>query len=166
MKEQPKVALIYVTCNDFIPDALDTCMNQTYPNTHTYILDDSTDFTYQQKIDAFREKHEKTDVIRRSKHLGFKAGNINHFLKKYDNWDYFVLLDSDEIIPNNFIEESIMFFMEDEKLGILQGNHVSTRNENRFMKRFFRGVDAHWATYQSEKELYGFFIFSWPWCLN
>ncbi|MHA8138273.1 hypothetical protein ACYATM_04385, partial [Lactobacillaceae bacterium Scapto_B20] len=44
--DQPRVALIYTTYNDFIPSCLLKCMNQTYSNFQTYILDDSTSPRY------------------------------------------------------------------------------------------------------------------------
>ena len=37
----PPVALIYVTCNDFTPEALSASLMQDYSNCHPVILDDS-----------------------------------------------------------------------------------------------------------------------------
>ncbi|GLB47465.1 hypothetical protein WR164_14440 [Philodulcilactobacillus myokoensis] len=154
-KKPPFVALVYTTCDDFIPDSLERSMHQTYPNYHVYILDDSRSTEYQNEVNQFKKDHPSVTIIRRKIHHGFKAGNLNHFLCHH-KWDYFVLLDSDEIIPRRFIEKALPFFKFDHDLGILQCNHMSTRNYNHFMKTFYRGVNAHWPTYQLVKEKYGF----------
>lgn len=155
-----RVLLIYCTCNDFDGSSLIKCMRQKYKNFRTVILDDSSDDGYKKKIDLFSKKH-NVKVVRREDRKGFKAGNINHYLQskeceKDGGYDYVVILDSDEIIPQKFITECLKFFYSDEKIGIVQANHVSTRNRNFFMKLFHIGVNSHWPTYQTMKNFYGF----------
>ena len=41
----PRVALLYLTCNDAMPKALSRLNNQTYKNHKVFVLDDSTDET-------------------------------------------------------------------------------------------------------------------------
>ncbi len=155
-----RVLLIYCTCNDFDGSSLIKCMRQKYKNFRTVILDDSSDDGYKKKIDLFSKKH-NVKVVRREDRKGFKAGNINHYLQskeceKDGGYDYVVILDSDEIIPQNFITECLKYFYSDERIGIVQANHVSTRNRNFFMKLFHIGVNSHWPTYQTMKNFYGF----------
>lgn len=156
--QNKKVYLLYCTCDDFIVDSLIQSMNQTYQNIETFILDDSKDETYIKEIDSFAKKFPVT-IIRREDHSGFKAGNLNHFLEQQDNYDYFVILDSDEIIPSNFVQDALHFFAYYSNIGILQASHISTRNRTKFMTRFSIGVDSHWPTYQSIKDQYGFLSF-------
>lgn len=127
-----KVLLIYTTRNDFDEFSLLCSMNQNYSNYEVFILDDSNDEKYINEINKFVSRFSKgVSVIRRRTNNGFKAGNINNFLSKFKNYDYFVLLDADEIIPNDFIEKSIKYF-DDEKVGIVQSNHTSNRYSNLF----------------------------------
>lgn len=153
-----KIFLLYCTCDDFIADSLIQSMNQSYSNIETFILDDSKNDHYIKMIDDFAKDYPVT-VVRREDHSGFKAGNLNHFLKKQTQYDYFVILDSDEIIPPNFVIDALHYFAYYSNMGILQATHISTRNRTKFMERFSIGVDAHWPTYQSIKESYGFLSF-------
>lgn len=153
--DNPKVILLYCTCNDFNADSLAKSMKQKYSNFETYILDDSKDKEYIKKVNAFA-KENNVKVIRRKDRIGFKAGNINHFLKGKEDYDYFVILDSDEVVPKDFIIKALKYFYSYKNIGILQANHISSRNINFFMKVFSRGVDSHWPTYQSVKHNYGF----------
>ena len=153
-----KVILAYCTCNDFDGNSLLKSMQQDYENFETVILDDSGDENYKRKIDEFSVKN-GVKVIRREDRKGFKAGNINHYLldeKIKNSYDYVVILDSDEILPPNFIKESLKYFLKYENIGIVQANHISTRNRNLFMKLFHIGVNSHWPTYQTMKHFYGF----------
>ena len=154
-----KVLMLYCTCNDFDEYSLKLCLKQKYKNVKTVILDDSTDDKYKTRIDEFSKIH-GLKVVRRENRIGFKAGNINNYLNseefKKEVYDYVVILDSDEIIPENYIKESLKYFYAVKNVGIVQANHISDRNRNFFMKLFHVGVNAHWPTYQTMKHFYGF----------
>ncbi len=153
-----KILFLYCTCNDFNGESLKKSMQQSYDNFKTIILDDSTDEEYKNEIDNFANEN-NVEIVRRENRVGFKAGNINNFLMREDikgSYDYAVILDSDEILPSNFITESLKYFYHSENVGIVQANHISTRNRNFFMKLFHIGVNSHWPTYQTMKHFYGF----------
>ncbi len=153
-----RILLVYCTCNDFDGNALRACLRQKYQNYDVVILDDSSSPAYKNKIDQFAKRH-NIKVVRRPDRTGFKAGNINHYLMTDEcrqNYDYFVILDSDEIIPDNYITECLKYFYAKSNIGIVQANHISTRNKNFFMKLFHIGVNSHWPTYQTMKHFYGF----------
>ena len=153
-----RILLLYCTCNDFDGTSLEKSIKQNYHNFRTVILDDSNNEIYKQEIDDFAKKF-GIEVIRRKNRVGFKAGNINNYLMNEDiksTYDYVVILDSDEIIPPNFITECLKYFKACSNIGIVQANHISTRNRNFFMKLFHIGVNSHWPTYQTMKHFYGF----------
>jgi cellulose synthase/poly-beta-1,6-N-acetylglucosamine synthase-like glycosyltransferase len=150
----PKVVLVYCTCNDFSADSLLRSMRQRYGNVEVVILDDSTKPEYLAQVDAFAAEH-GVPVVRRADRAGFKAGNLNNYLRTA-TFDYFVILDSDEIIPPDYIERSLDYFAAYDNAGIVQANHVATRNRNAFMKMFSIGVDSHWVAYQTVKDRFGF----------
>lgn len=153
-----RILLIYCTCNDFDAYSLEKSIQQRYHNFKTVILDDSTSDEYKTKVDSFARKH-GIEVVRRENRVGFKAGNINNYLLSEGvkgSYDYAVILDSDEILPQNFITECLKYFYCHHNIGIVQANHISTRNRNFFMKLFHVGVNSHWPTYQTMKHFYGF----------
>ena len=149
-----KIVAVYCTYNDFNGASLAASMYQDYPNVTFVILDDSREPEYIQQIDEFARRH-KLEVVRRKDREGFKAGNLNNYLKHAD-FDYFIILDSDEIIPRSFITRSLDYFAHYPNVGIVQANHVATRNRNKFMRLFAMGVDSHWPTYQTVKHHNGF----------
>lgn len=149
-----KIVAVYCTYNDFNAASLAASMGQDYPGVTYVILDDSTDPAYQQEVDAFASTH-NINVIRRENRVGFKAGNLNNYLQTAD-FDYFIILDSDEIIPTNFVTRCLDYFAMYPNAGIVQANHIATRNRNKFMNLFSIGVDSHWPTYQTVKHYHGF----------
>jgi cellulose synthase/poly-beta-1,6-N-acetylglucosamine synthase-like glycosyltransferase len=151
---QPRVVLVYCTCNDFSADSLLRSMRQDYGNFEVVILDDSSKPEYLARVDAFGAEH-GVRVVRRADRAGFKAGNLNNYLGTAE-FDYFVILDSDEIIPPGYISRSLDYFAHYANAGIVQANHIATRNRNGFMRMFSIGVDSHWIAYQTVKDRYGF----------
>jgi len=151
---QPRVVLVYCTYNDFSADSLVRSMRQDYGNYEVVILDDSSQPEYLAQVDAFGAEH-GVRVVRRADHTGFKAGNLNNYLGTAE-YDYFVILDSDEIIPPDYISRCLDYFAHYPNAGIVQANHIATRNRNAFMRMFSIGVDSHWIAYQSVKDRHGF----------
>lgn len=149
-----KVVAVYCTYNDFNAASLAACLNQDYPNTSFVILDDSTQQSYKDEIDTFARTHD-IEVVRRTDKSGFKAGNLNNYLQNAD-YDFFIILDSDEVVPSNFVTRCLDYFAFYPNAGIVQANHVATRNRNKFMRLFAIGVDSHWPTYQTVKHHHGF----------
>lgn len=152
--EWPRTVLVYCTCDDFCAESLEASMQQDAPGVRTVILDDSKKDAYRREVDAFAAEH-GVEVIRRAGSVGFKAGNLNNFLRHTD-FDYFVILDSDEIIPSDFVARCLDYFQHYPNAGIVQANHVATRNRNTFMSRFYPGVATHWLAYQCVKNRFGF----------
>ncbi len=154
-----KVLLVYCTCNDFEEKALSYSITQDYKNYDIVILDDSSDKEYIERVDKFALKN-NIKVVRRKNRIGFKAGNINNYLLsnecKEKGYKYFVILDSDEIVPNNFIVECLKYFKHFDNVGVVQCTHIASNNRNFFMKLFHIGVNSHWNCYQTMKNKYGF----------
>ena len=153
----PRVVMVYCTCNDFNELSLERSMPQNYDNFEVVILDDSSKPEFLRRIDVFAAKHGLRVIRRTNRPVGFKAGNLNNFLADpAEKWDFFVILDSDEVVPREFISRSLDYFAAHPTTGILQANHHATGNINRFMTMFARGVDSHWPAYQTVKDHFGF----------
>ena len=155
--EMPRVALLYVTCNDFSAESLSASIIQDYPNYDVVILDDSSKPDYIAQVSQYAQDR-GIPVIRRPDRKGFKAGNLNNFLGSPAGsvYDYFVIVDSDEILPQYFVTRALDYFADDPATGILQANHIATRNKTPFMRMFAPGVDSHFPAYQLVKAHAGF----------
>lgn len=128
----PKVALLYVTCDDVLPEAIERLKNQEYPNYDIFVLDDSKDDKNKNIIDAFGYC-----VVRRNSSYGFKAGNLNNWINKWGKtYPYFVILDSDSIIPDDFITTLIKYAMHpgNKDVAIFQSKIDVWNQDNHFVK--------------------------------
>ena len=126
----PPVAILYVTYNDAVPKALIQLKNQRYKNYQIFVLDDSNEKKYKKMIDYYGYR-----TIRRKNRSGFKAGAINNWLSIYGKkFDYFIVLDSDSIIDENFIENMVKYgeHPENKNIAIFQSKLRIWNTANRF----------------------------------
>ena len=152
--KNPRVLLLYCTCNDFNGDALKACMEQDYDNFKTVILDDSTKPEYIHRVNRFA-KATGAEVVRRENREGFKAGNLNHYLEGRTDYDYFVVLDSDERIPKNYIKETLKYYANLDKVGVVQAAHKATKGSNLFQNLMGMSVKSNGKICQVMKNFYG-----------
>lgn len=105
LRDYPPVALLCVTCDDIDTNILKNLGHQTYPNLHIFILDDS-----QRKESRLAADSLEFKVIRRSGRIGYKAGNLNHWLFRYGSYfPYFVVADADSLLPDRFVEQMVCY---------------------------------------------------------
>jgi cellulose synthase/poly-beta-1,6-N-acetylglucosamine synthase-like glycosyltransferase len=105
LKASPKVAILYATMNDIVPECL-LSVRQTYPSD-VYVLDDSSDAGARMTVDRIAAERGYT-VVRRNERRGFKAGAINDWSSRYgSSYDYIVLLDSDSYLPPDWVGEAL-----------------------------------------------------------
>ncbi len=150
-----RVVLLYCTSDDFDPDSLGRSIKQTYPGVKTVILDDSNTEESREKVDTWA-KRRKIEVRRRENRLGFKAGNLNSYLLDQDDYDYFVILDADEVLSKTFVEKALNYFVEDPNLGIVQGHHSANRMSNDFTSRFAPGLEPYLLATNRVKTYFGY----------
>ncbi|MDA4119911.1 MAG: glycosyltransferase [Thaumarchaeota archaeon] len=103
----PRVALLYTTMNDVVPECL-ASMAQDYPSD-VYVLDDSTNPEARAIVD--RVSSEKAYTIeRRATRRGYKAGAINDWLAKHSgSYDYIVLFDADSYLPSDWVGRALRY---------------------------------------------------------
>src|SRR3989442_6707929 len=121
IERQPKVAVLYTTMNDVVPDCL-RCVRQDYP-VDVFVLDDSSDPGKRALVDRVAEEIGAT-VLRRQGRKGFKAGAINRWLSVHGReYEYFVLLDADSLLPRDWVGHALRFaeHPENADLAIFQG---------------------------------------------
>ena len=152
--KNPKVLLLYCTYNDFNAEALEECMKQDYDRFKTIILDDSTKDEYRLEIDAFSQKT-GVEVVRRENREGFKAGNLNNYLQGRKDYDYFVVLDSDERIPADYIRKMLKYYAYSDEVGVVQAAHEATNGRNMFQSLMGFSVRSNGKICQVMKNFYG-----------
>jgi hypothetical protein len=105
LEKRPTVALLMLTCDDVVLEPLLRLRDQTYENVSLFVLDDSSQQSSKDEIDRSGYK-----VVRRDGRRGFKAGSVNSWLRTFGNdYDYFVLLDSDSILPADCVERLLWY---------------------------------------------------------
>lgn len=103
----PRVALLYTTMNDVVPECLSS-MKQDYP-CDVFVLDDSTDSNAQSTIDRISAAS-GYKVERRAQRRGYKAGAINDWLARHwGSYDYLVLFDSDSYLPPDWVGMALKY---------------------------------------------------------
>jgi len=158
----PKAAILYTTCNDFVLDSVQSCVEQDYPDFKVYLLDDSSDPFFQAKVESFAERHpSRVEVIRRAHRKGFKAGNLNNALSRIaKEFPYFAIADADEILPSDFLKKLVPILEQDPHCGFVQANHVSNPNQkSKLAQALGVGIDIHWKWHQPLRNRYGFVMF-------
>lgn len=154
-KNAPRVLLLYCTCNDFNASALSACAKQDYSNFKTVILDDSNKFEYIKEINKYRMQHPEVEVVRRTDRTGYKAGNLNNYLAGRTDYDYFVVLDSDEVIPPDYIRQVLKYFAYNANCGAVQAKHKAQNGENVFQRLMGLCVGSNGQSVQVVKNFYG-----------
>ena len=157
----PPVAILYTTYNDFVEESVVSCLQQDYPCFKLYMLDDSTDPVFMNKVDEFAKRDTRIVVVRRPVRKGFKAGNLNYALEHIANKQkYFAIADADEILPADFLRRLVPQMEKDKSCGFIQANHMANpQSANRLQKDMGVGIDIHWKWYQPLRNRYGFVMF-------
>lgn len=151
------VAIIYTTCDDFDPVACASALSQTHTRTRLVICDDSFQPASRSMIDEWAEAQERpVTVIRRADNKGFKAGNLNHAISKYIPEEYLLICDADEIIPADFVERLLPYFV-DESVGFVQANHrARLESDTQFAATQAVAIDVYWSFFLPAKNRFGF----------
>ena len=100
------------------------CMAEDYgmENVRILILDDSDDDTIQvvdQVVRDYQQKHFRIEVLRRASRQGFKAGALQAALEMTAE-DFIAIFDADFIPPPDFLLRTLPYFVQDDRLGIIQ----------------------------------------------
>lgn len=160
--DAPAVALLYTTCNDFSERAASSCLRQSHGRCHLFLLDDSTDPARMAAVDRFAASRPgRATVVRRSDRRGFKAGNLNHALRgPAASYEYFAVIDADEVIPPDFVERLLSYFSLDDRVAFVQAHHeMNPAQPSAFAQELGPGIRFHWAVYQPPRNDHGFVTF-------
>jgi cellulose synthase/poly-beta-1,6-N-acetylglucosamine synthase-like glycosyltransferase len=87
------------------------------------VLDDSTDDTTiiaQEIVEIYRQKGYEIDLIHRQNRSGFKAGALSAGLARVKG-QFIAIFDADFQPLSTFLRETIPYFLDDNRLGMVQG---------------------------------------------
>ncbi|MEU4365245.1 glycosyltransferase family 2 protein [Promicromonospora sp. NPDC023987] len=147
------VALLCTTADDFRADVVERSMRQTHPRTRTVVLDDSRSAEGRAAVDAFAATATATvagggpglvEVVRRADRSGFKAGNLNNYLRHHAaGVDAVVVIDADQEIGPDFVRTALRHLHAYPRVAVVQGAIRSRRGDTRFVRDFRGMFDAH-----------------------
>lgn len=124
--EKPLVSIMIPTYNqpDFLPEAVDSALKQTYPNLEIIIADDkSTSIEVQAILDKY-QKDPRVKVCRNDINRG-RVGNYQKTLYTEANGDWVVNLDGDDFFyDDSFIESAIELASNNPDLVLISGRYV------------------------------------------
>jgi cellulose synthase/poly-beta-1,6-N-acetylglucosamine synthase-like glycosyltransferase len=124
------------------------------------ILDDSDDDTVSEVdslADEYIKKQFHIEVVRRGNRQGFKAGALQAALDRTTE-EYIAIFDADFVPPVDFLLRTIPYFIQDERLGIVQGRwtHLN-RDSNMLTKAISILIDIHFVIEQPGRYAAGCF---------
>ena len=109
LSSYPRVAVLYTTCDDYLRPCLESLSHLRYPNHDVFVLDDSRSASYRSTVMETARSY-GFRVIHRSDRAGFKAGSLNNWLSRFaGEYDYFVVVDADSVLPEDFIERIMQY---------------------------------------------------------
>lgn len=102
-----RFVVLYLTCDDFLPDCCLSCLKQDYPAQafRVAVCDDSRSARYRAEVADFCEKHEGLTLLRRTSLGGGKAGNLNYAFSQVADGqcDWVVIVDADQELPSDYL---------------------------------------------------------------
>lgn len=104
LDRRPRVALLYLTCNDFCAAALASLARESYENADLFMLDDG-DRSFTDRYLPAGAAH-----LRRETRRGAKAGNLNDWLRSFSaKYDYVLICDADTILAKGTVDEMLRY---------------------------------------------------------
>jgi len=158
MASKPRVAIHVPVYNEkyVIPRLVSACasMAENYGNDRVkiVIIDDSDDETVEvidQEVANYQARHLQIEVLRRFSRQGYKAGALQAALDRTEE-EFVAVFDADFTPPPDFLVRSVPLFIQNERLGIIQGRwtHIN-RNYNALTEAIAIGIDVHFLIEQA-----------------
>ena len=110
---KPLISIVIAVYNDaeFIEQAVDSAVNQTYDNLEIILVDDGSDETTKSILQKIKNK--VTILITQENQGQSKARNVG---VENTNGEYILILDSDDYFESTFCEKALVVFKGDEKI--------------------------------------------------
>ena len=129
MHAQPRIALVLLNYNgkEYLQQNLPFIKSTNYGNKAIYVIDNnSTD----DSVSYLETNHSDITIIKNLKNLGYAAG-YNLGLSKIEA-EYYILLNTDVEVTENFISPVILLMESDRDIGICQPKVLSVSRKRLF----------------------------------
>lgn len=142
-----RVAILMPVCDDFDSEAANIVVAYKDKSHDMFILDDSVSEVSRNEIDAWtKQSTTKVTVVRRPSRVGFKAGNINCWLKHYGRegkYEYIFVLDSDERLSKGYLQR-LLGYAHGKNPAFVQGCHKARPGQSWFEDVLGLAVATGW----------------------
>jgi glycosyltransferase involved in cell wall biosynthesis len=143
MQNFPLVSVICLCYNheEYVVEALNSVINQAYPNIELLIADDFSSDNSVSVIKSWLETHPYITFITNKTNLGnTKTFNI---LAKIATGEYIIDLAADDILLPNCVEKQVTTFQNSgyRKLGIVYGNLIEIERNGNFLRNYYTNED-------------------------
>lgn len=135
MNEKISVIMGVYNCEETLPEAIDSIINQTYTDWELIMCDDaSTDNTYNVALE-YKEKYPDKIIFIQNEQNSRLAASLNHCLK-YATGKYIARMDSDDISTPDRFEKQIKFLKENPDVDMVgtQMQHFSEKGMSNIVK--------------------------------
>jgi len=156
---EPAIAILYATCDDFIEESCQSCLDQDYKNVRVLICDDSQETDNQDRVRDFcRRNNSKCTLIARPDRRGFKAGNLNNAIQNHVSEDWILLVDADQILPTTYLSQFVSRLPQDADIAFVQAAQqtITTGEHSSYFQAVFSPeVKLYYSRDLSLRERFG-----------
>jgi len=143
MQNFPLVSVICLSYNHeaYVVEALNSVINQTYPNVELLISDDCSTDNSVEMIKNWLGNHPEVHFLVNEKNLG-NTKTFNQLAKKAKG-EFIIDLAADDILLPNCIEKQITTFQNSnyKNLGIVYGNLIEMDENGNFISNYYTEED-------------------------
>lgn len=143
MQNFPLVSVICLSYNhqDYVVEALNSVINQTYTNIELLIADDCSSDNSVGVIQDWLKNHPNVYFLANEKNLG-NTKTFNQLAKKAKG-AFIIDLAADDLLLPNCIEKQIVTFQNSKykNLGIVYGNLIEINEKGDFIKNYYTEED-------------------------
>ena len=139
MQNFPLVSVICLSYNHeaYVVEALNSVINQTYPNIELLIADDCSTDNSAIVINEWLKEHPNVQFLSNNTNLG--SNKTFNQLAKIAKGEYIIDLAADDVLLSNCIEKQIKTFQNSKykKLGVVYGNLIEIDEDGAFLKNYY-----------------------------
>ena len=143
MQNFPLVSVICLSYNHeaYVVEALNSVINQTYPNVELLIADDCSTDNSVEVIQNWLENHPEVDFLTNEKNFG-NTKTFNQLAKKAKG-EFIIDLAADDILLPNCVENQIKTFQNSKfkNLAIVYGNLIEVDENGSFLGNYYTEED-------------------------
>lgn len=126
---KPKVSVVILNYNTkyFLEQFLPSVNQSSYQNLEIVVIDNASN---DDSVQYIKQNFEHIKLIELDKNYGF-TGGYNRGLKLIES-DFYILLNSDVQVKQNWIEPMVDLVLKDEKIAAIQPKILDYKNKNQF----------------------------------